>query len=164
MRVFFFLICPPYVLLFLSSLAIKRCAFFVHRRPSLSTAVHSRGYSNRLRRTLISSFVSWNLGEEIPLARHATTQTPQREKKNKHYVQIKIIHIKKMKQALHVDVCIKNVWWRQGRLNVKGPWLRVILVFRLLMRGVCDLDAPSLAAVKIETCITGKKWRSLQMS
>lgn len=29
----------------------------------------------------------------------------------------------------------KYVWWRQGKLNVQGPWLRVILVLRLLVRG-----------------------------
>lgn len=138
MRVSFFFNLPPILFFFAFPCDCKAC-ILVHHRPSLSTTARARGYGDRSGWTLVASFTKWISGKRrSPLARHATMQTPQIEKKNKHYIQIRIIHIKNMKQVLHINACIqkkKYVWWRQGKLNVQGPWLRVILVLRLLVRG-----------------------------
>lgn len=104
---FFFLICPPYFF-FAFPCDCKAC-ILVHRRPSLSTTARARGYGDRSGWTLVASFTKWISGKRrSPLARHATMQTPQIEKKNKHYIQIRIIHIKNMKQVLHINACIQK--------------------------------------------------------
>lgn len=81
----------------------------MHRQSSLSTMVCVHRLQTTGRANEHSSFASWISGKvRNPLARHATTQTPQSKKKKKKNITDKKIHIK-MQQALHIDACIKNM-------------------------------------------------------
>lgn len=124
----------------------------MHRHPSLSTKVLIHGCSDGSGQTILLSLANSILGEHdkftwqgMPPHEHHK----EREKKE-HYIQIKIIHIK-MKRAPHVDACVKNMCNEDKASLMWGPWLRVILLFHLLVRrrNSYDLDAPLLAAGKL---------------